>query len=76
MLLFYPLRPNSDETDWWAWHAACTVTSGEKWAASLWFKPRSKRHHRPSHTRGGLAIGAPGAVIGVGVERPRQRKGR
>ena len=37
VLLFYNKEPNSHTADFWPWHAACEVTSGEKWAANLFF---------------------------------------
>jgi hypothetical protein len=35
--LFYSLHANSDAKDWLAWHAACDVSGGTKWAANYWW---------------------------------------
>ena len=37
VLLFYDKLPNTHAGDFWHWHGSCAVTSGEKWAANLWF---------------------------------------
>ena len=50
VLLFYNTQPNSLTNDFWPWHASCEITSGEKWAANLWFhaqRHRSMLKHRP-----------------------------